>query len=311
MTLKNQLWFAGSGSFGARCLSVLVESTTIVRVITAHPRPAGRHLAERETPVESAARKFDLPLTRTSDFNNDRALMDLYKGESPACILVVDFAQKIGEPFLSLPQPGCLNIHPSLLPAYRGSAPIQRAIMNGETRTGVTVFRLVPQMDAGPVLASTHIVIGCEDTFGDISELLAVQGTRLLLDGLELLCQGRISLKEQDHENASFAPRIFRSETELRWENPSKQVHDLVRAMNPVPGCFVFVGVRRLKIWKTRISDLSGEPGEIAGFLDGNPVVACGAGSVVLVEVQQEGKRRTDGAGWLRGINLKKGDKVA
>lgn len=310
MTLSDPLWFAGSGSFGARCLSVMAESTRIDRVITAYPRPAGRHLAERKTPVESTAIRLGLPFTRTSDFTSDIDLRDHYRLEHPACIVVVDFAQKIGEPFLSLSQPGCLNIHPSLLPSYRGAAPIQRAIMNGENTTGVTVFRLVPRMDAGPILVSRSFAIGPEDTFGEISEMLAVQGSRLLLDGLELFSQGRISLKEQEHEKASLAPRISKSETELRWENPSKNVHDLVRAMNPVPGCFVFFGARRLKIWRTRISDLSGEAGEIVGFLDGDPVVACGTGSVVLLEVQQEGKRKTDGADWLRGTDLKKGDKL-
>ncbi len=310
MTLSDPLWCAGTGSFGARCLSVLAESTRIDRVITAYPRPAGRHLAERKTPVESAALRLGLPLSRTSDFTSDIDLLVQYKIEHPACIVVVDFAQKIGEPFLSLSGPGCLNIHPSLLPAYRGAAPVQRAIMNGENTTGVTVFRLVPRMDAGPILASRSFAIGPDETFGDISERLAVQGSRLLLNSLELFRQGRISFKEQEHENASLAPRISKSETELRWERPSKNVHDLVRAMNPVPGCFVFLGARRLKVWRTRISDLSGEAGEIAGFLDGHPVIACGTGSVALLEVQQEGKRKTDGADWLRGTDLKKGDKL-
>ena len=120
--------------------------------------------------------------------------------------------------------------------------------------------------------------------------------------------QGRISFKEQDHEKASFAPRILKVDTELSWETPSKKIHDHVRAMNPGPGCHVFVRGKRLKIWKTRSFQVSGEAGSIIGFHEGNPVIACCPGSVELVEVQAEGKRRTAGADWVRGSSFKKGD---
>lgn len=308
MNLGKPFWFAGSGSFGARCLSILSESILIDRVITAIPRPAGRNLAERVTPVETTAVQAGLCLIRTSDFNRDALLLDLFTRKAPYSIIVVDFVQKIAEPFLSLDPLGCLNIHPSLLPAYRGAAPIQRSIINGDSSTGVTVFRLVPEMDAGPVLLSKGIQVGDDDTFGVVAEKLAVEGSRLLLEGVELFHQGRISLKEQDHENASVAPRISRTETELSWEFPSKKVHDLVRAMNPVPGCYVFVCGKRLKIWETKLVPDSGTPGDIIGFHEGNPVIACRAGAVELVEVQVEGKKRTVGSDWIRGSSLKKGD---
>lgn len=308
MSLEKPFWFAGSGSFGAHCLSILSESLLFDIVITAPPRPAGRNLTERETPVETKAVQSDLCVIRTADFNKDPVLLDLYARKTPWSIIVVDFAQKIAEPFLSLYPVGCINIHPSLLPSYRGAAPIQRAIINGDSLIGVTVFRLVPEMDAGPTLISGIFPIGDEETFGEVAGKLAVEGSRLLLEGLELLRQGRISFKEQDHENVSFAPRISKSETELSWENPSQKVHDLVRGMNPVPGCFLFVCGKRLKVWKTRIFPASGKPGNIIGFHEGNPIVACRTGSVELIEVQIEGKKRAKGAEWIRGSSLKKGD---
>jgi methionyl-tRNA formyltransferase len=308
MDLGYPLWFAGSGSFGANCLAHVSGEVRISRVITAPPKPAGRNLEKRITPVESRACTLDIPVNRTDNINSDEMIREYLEKECPCCILVVDFAQKIGEPFLSTGPPGCLNIHPSLLPAYRGSAPIQRALMKGEIMTGVTVFRLVEEMDAGPVLASVATDIGPDDTSGDLSEVLSVKGSRLLVDSLELYSRGRISFEEQRHEKATFAPRIQKSETKLSWEKPSIEVHNLVRAMNPAPGTYVIINGKRLKIWKTRPCQESGEPGVILGSIPGNPVVACREGSVELIEVQHEGKNRTDGASWIRGTSFGKGD---
>jgi methionyl-tRNA formyltransferase len=308
MTLEGPLWFAGSGRFAARCLVGLAEKLPFSEVITAHPKPAGRGLTERETPVDGTASKLGIPVLRTWDINRDEAILASFEEEKPFCVFVIDFSQMIGEPFLSMPEPGCLNIHPSLLPAYRGAAPIQRAIMNGEKETGVTVFRLVGDIDAGPILISSKAKIGDEDTFGDMAEALAVEGSGIALEGLELFRRGRISFREQLHEKATFAPRISKRETEIRWEIPSGEVHDLVRSLNPYPGShFLFQG-KRTKLWKTRRGSLEGVPGEVIDFSDGNPLVACGEGSVELVEVQAEGRRRTDGASWARGRGFMKGD---
>ena len=308
MTRKEPCWFAGSGRFAARCLEILAEKLPFSRVITALPKPAGRSLGERGTPVDEKASELDLPVFRTGDVNVDRDILSLFGEERPFCIFVIDFSQLIGEPFISMAGPGCLNIHPSLLPAYRGAAPIQRAIMNGDRETGVTVFRLAREMDAGPVLISSRVEIGVNETFGDLMEILAVEGSRIALDGLELFRRGRISFKEQKHEEASFAPRITKQETELRWEKPSRAVHDLVRSLNPHPGSFFRCKEKRIKIWRTRMRSENGVPGEIIASTEVNPVVACGQGSVELVEVQEEGRRRTDGASWARGRSIRKGD---
>ncbi|HRV71404.1 MAG TPA: methionyl-tRNA formyltransferase [Thermovirgaceae bacterium] len=308
MDLGYPVWFAGSGSFGANCLANVSEEVCISRVITAPPKPAGRKLEKRITPVESRACTLGLPITRTENINTDVIIRDLFEKERPCCVVVVDFVQKIGEPFLSTGPPGCLNIHPSLLPAYRGSAPVQRALMNGEVITGVTVFRLVEEMDAGPVMGSVEVEIGPDDTSGDLFEVLSLKGSRLLVDGLKLYSKGRIPFKEQRHEKATFAPRIQKSETKLSWEKPSIYLHNLVRAMNPSPGTYVLINGKRLKIWKTRPHQESGEPGEILDSVPGNPVVACREGSIELIEVQQEGKNRADGASWIRGTSFRKGD---
>ncbi|HDQ93665.1 MAG TPA: methionyl-tRNA formyltransferase [Synergistetes bacterium] len=308
MDLGYPVWFAGSGSFGANCLEHISGKVRISRVITAPPKPAGRKLEKRVTPVETKAGTLNLPIYRTEKVNSDEVLRAYFENESPSCIIVVDFAQKIGEPFLSIGPPGCLNIHPSLLPAYRGSAPIQRAIMNGEKVTGVTVFRLVEDMDAGPVMGSVAMDIGPDTTSGDLFEALSSKGSRLLADSLELFSRGRISFEEQRHEKATFAPRIQKSETKLSWERPSTEVHNLVRAMNPAPGTYVMINGKRIKIWRTGLRHESGRPGVILGSIPGNPVIACREGSVELVEVQVEGKSRIDGASWIRGTSFGEGD---
>lgn len=301
-------WFAGSGRFGARCLALLSERIPFRRVIAAVPKPAGRHLLPAETPVERTALATGIEIVRTPDINSDPLILERLGAEKPSCIFVVDFSQIIGDPFLSLPEPGCINIHPSLLPAYRGAAPVQRAIMNGDIKTGVTVFRLAEEMDSGPILVSSGIDIGPDDTFGDLLEVLAREGSRIAIDGLEFFYRGRISFREQDHVKASYAPRISKQETELSWEKPSREVHDLVRSLNPVPGSFVIVRGKRHKIWKTRICEDPGRPGEITGLRNGNPVVGCASGSVELVEVQVEGRKTTDGGSWFRGTSMVKGD---
>jgi len=310
MKLVGPFWFAGSGKFGAQCLLAIRKVLPVEVVVTAIPRPAGRHLQARETVVELTAINAGLKVLRTNDVNRDVVILELLKEKPPAAFFVVDFAQKIAEPFLSAPSLGCLNIHPSLLPLYRGAAPLQRAIMNGESKTGVTVFRLVHEMDAGPVLLSSEFPINADETYGDLSEKLSEEGSRLLVEGLELLQKGRISFKEQCHEKASFAPRISRQESELSWEKPSKMVHDLVRAMNPLPGSFFYYEGKRVKVWKTSLTSDSGPPSTLTGFLEGNPVVACGDFSVSLIEVQQEGRKRTGGAEWIRGSSLKKGEMI-
>jgi len=308
MTREGPLWFAGSGKFAARCLTALADELTFSRVVTALPKPAGRGLAERGTPVDGTAEELGIPVFRTGDINSDEAILGSFREEKPFCFFVVDFSQIIGEPFLSMPEPGCLNIHPSLLPAYRGAAPIQRAIMNGERETGVTVFRLVGEVDAGPVLLASRVEIGEEETFGDLAEALAVEGSRLAVEGLDSFRKGKASFREQQHEKATFAPRVTRQETGIRWEKPSRGVHDLVRSLNPYPGSHFDFRGKRTKLWRTRVRPGEGSPGEVIGFMDGVPLVACGEGSVELMEVQAEGRRRTDGAGWSRGRALKKGD---
>jgi len=312
MSFPATCWFAGSGIFGSLCLERIASTISPELVITQPARKAGRGMKLRETPVASIAAGLKVDIWRTPDINNDNDLLARFRKLTPELLIVVDFSQFVKEPFLSAKPTGCINIHPSLLPEYRGSAPVQRAIMNGEKTTGVTVFQLTADMDAGPVLVRESVEIPPRATAGDMSFLLAETGSRILIDGLKLFYEGRISFTEQQHEQASFAPRIDKQEAHLSWENPSRKVHDLVRAMNPSPGGYVLVHGKRIKIWRTETLETGSVncgPGVFVGVDDqGDPIVSCAEGLLVLRDVQPEGRSRMDGSAWIRGSGLEKGD---
>ena len=301
------LWFFGTGAFAARCLEVIHDETPFSVVVTSPPARGGRGLKLIHSPVEETCGRLGIPVRHSSAVGDDGELLSLLKKAPPLAILVVDFGQKIPEPYLSAPLEGCLNIHPSLLPRYRGAAPVQRALMNGDSVTGVSLFRLVEEMDAGPVLLQEEFAAG-ELSAGELLEALAEIGGKLFLLGVKCLIEGSCAFKEQDSESVSYAPKIEKNEAEIFWDQPATNVVNRVRALNPSPGAFFFMGKKRVKIWGARLSGMAGASGEIIGFDGDLPVAGTAEGAVVLVSVQPEGGRRISGAEWARGLRLEKGD---
>lgn len=302
------VWFMGSGAFGARCLEELCAVNPPELVVTNPPRRAGRGLHERITPVEALAVEKGIKVHRSSSVNQDTELQERLAEALPEAIFVIDFGQKVLDPFLNSPPFGCINIHPSLLPRYRGAAPLQRALMNGEEETGVSAFRLVEKMDAGPIIAATALPISLEDNYGTLLEKSAQKGGFLLTEVLKLIRQGSMPSQDQVSSLATFAPKIAKDETRINWSRSARQVHDLIRALNPAPGAFTLVGGRRLKIWKSCPLTENGKPGVLMGDQDGFPVIGCGEGSLLLLSVQPEGKKVQEGSSWMRGIKIGKGE---
>ncbi|MDI9387744.1 MAG: methionyl-tRNA formyltransferase [Synergistota bacterium] len=303
-----RLWFFGTGHFASACLRHITKEINFELIVTSPPSRGGRGMKLIPTPVEEECALLGFPVLHSGRVSEEPELVERLQESPPASILVVDFGQRIREPFLSKPAWGCLNIHPSMLPAYRGAAPVQRALMNGEGSTGVTLFRLVEEMDAGPILLQEEWRIGERESAGEILEILAEKGSKLYIQGVECLREESCGFREQDSEMATYAPKIQNMEAEFFWTAPSRVIVFTVRAMNPSPGAFVAHGGRRLKIWEAVLHHSSGHPGEVLGFVDGNPIVAASEGSIVLLNVQPEGKRRTGGAEWARGNRLKRGD---
>lgn len=306
--IQPDLWFFGTGTFAAECLENLSDHLLFSLVVTSPPSRGGRGLSYRPSPVEQFCTSRSLPLCSSPSVSADEKILSLLARRPPLSILVVDFGQKIKEPLLSAPLWGCLNIHPSLLPRYRGAAPVQRALMEGENPTGVTLFRLTEGMDEGPILLQRSYSPGEEETAGEVLSALAQIGSELYLLGVKCMIEGTCKFTPQDSEFATNAPKISPSEGEIVWSRPAGAIADLVRSLNPAPGAFFLMNSKRIKVWKALRARPSGTPGTILDFHEGRPLVAAGRGSLELHSVQPEGKKRLDGADWARGLRLKKGD---
>lgn len=315
-----RLWFMGSGAFAARCLTHLSASLppgiSLERVITGNPTRAGRGLRETVSRVEETALALGLPLERTGPLSENEPLLKAVIASPPDTIFVVDFAQLIREPFLNAPRWGCLNIHPSLLPRWRGAAPVQRALMSGDAETGATVFRLVPEMDAGPILRQVSVPVGLTATASELYEKLSLGGSQIALEGVQYLLNAPNNmlhfLKKQDNGAATYAPKIGKAEGEVSWEWDALRIHNVVRALDASFGAFAAVRGARLKMWRTLPCEGAGgaeeNVGRVLRFSDGFPVVGCGGGALRLDEVQAEGKKRVGGNEWARGLRLREGD---
>ncbi len=302
-------WFFGSGHFAALCFRDIAVHLRFERVVTLPPGVGGRGKALRLTPLEEQARLLGFDPFRSSKPSSDPILLEDLAKNPPDLALVIDFSRLIKDPLLNGPRLGCFNIHPSLLPAYRGAAPIQRALMDGQTRTGVTLFRLVERMDAGPIVAQCSVSVGPESTAGELTENLAREGSQIFLKSIECLCGSYAEYIAQDESASTLAPKIDKNEERLCWSQSAETLHNRVRALNPTPGAYCCHSGRRLKVWRTRpLGGYFPVGGRLAGFEEGFPIVACAAGGLILLEVQPEGKSPMTGAEWARGSRIKEGE---
>ena len=306
----DKIWFAGSGPFASECLRIISAEKQPHIIITAYPKRAGRGMRLKPTPVEMLALSLGLSLHHTSSMSTDPILLKMLKDIPPLAIVVIDFGQKILNPFLDFSELGCLNIHPSLLPEYRGAAPVQRAIMEGRKSTGVTLFRLSDSMDSGPILSQASHLIENNITSGDLLSDLADMGSVLLLDAINNYIPKNTSFLRQDHSLATFAPKIRNEEARLDFLENAETFHNKVRALNPEPGAYICVKGKRVKIWQTSMIPLQGDPGTIVDFIEDRPVISTIQGCILIMSVQPEGKNRMDAASWARGARLVKGDNI-
>jgi methionyl-tRNA formyltransferase len=288
------------------------RSLAFEKILTGLPSKAGRGLAERVSRVEEAAERLGLPVERTGPLSQNETLAEALASAPPDIVFVVDFAQLIREPFLNAPRYGCLNIHPSLLPRWRGAAPVQRALLNGDAVTGVTVFRLVKELDAGPILRQKKISVPLTMTAAELFDILALAGSQIAAEGVESIIEGYCQFSNQNSEFATYADKVSKAETRVSWDRDHLQIHNAVRAFASSTGAFTFFGGKRLKLWRTvpvetLPAGCGGPPGRVLCFIEGDPVVACAEGALRLLEVQAEGKRKVDGADWACGCRLEAG----
>lgn len=295
--------FFGTPTFAAEVLDYLVEhGVPIVAVVSKPDKPKGRSGTPAPTPVKESALKHKLPLHQPELASSPEfaATLQSYNAD---LFVVVAYGEIVKQHLLDMPPLGCINLHASLLPAYRGAAPIHRCLINGETISGVTVMHMVKKMDAGDMIEKAIVPIGENTTFEELQELLCDAGKKLFLKVIKQFEKGKIAGVPQDHEKATFAPRIELEDCELHFDKPARALHNLVRGTNPTPGAWAYVQTKgqtkRLKIYSTAVVKLQGAPKEIVpGKL---LIVVCGEDALQLNEVQLEGKKRMRAEELLRG----------
>ncbi len=307
LTARNimKIAFAGTPGFGALVLGALINSGhEIVAVITQPDRRAGRGRRPRVSPVKELALLEDLRIEQPEKASSPETVA-LLKSLGARVLAIAAFGQILRRPLLG--GITCINVHASLLPRYRGAAPIERTIMAGEGVTGVTIMEVKPQLDTGPIYLQKAVVIGKEDDAGSMYEKLGWTGGEALAEVLDALEAGGIEPQPQNDAAATYAEKITQADMEVDWTEPAWKIAARVRGLSPHIGAFTYAGDRRLKIWRAYVAAGGGKPGQVL-INDERLLVACGSGALELVEVQTEGKRRMPAAEFLHGYRVLIGD---
>lgn len=292
-------------------LEALVASGIDVDAVVTNPdKPAGRGLELHASPVKEAAIRHGLEVVQPARAR-DEDFIAWVRARAPDVASVVAYGKILPTDLLDIPKLGFVNVHFSLLPAYRGAAPVQRAIMNGDDETGVSIMVLTEGMDEGPVLARSTEPIADSDTTGTLGTRLATVGAPLLVNALESFASGETRPEPQDDSLATYAPKITNEEAFIDWSWPARRIRDHVRALDPSPGAATRLGQKLLKIWAIGPGPAGQSlgPGEI-GVNDGDIVVGTGDDAVTVRELQPAGKRRMAGSDYARGLRLDGGERL-
>lgn len=298
----------GTPDFAVPTLSEIVGAAhDVAAVYTQPPRPAGRGMEPRKSPVHRFAEEAEIPVYTPRSLKKPEAQAELLALE-PEVIVVVAYGLLLPKVIIDAPPFGCLNVHASLLPRWRGAAPIQRAIMAGDTETGVVVMRMDEGLDTGPVAMGDSLLIGPDVTAGEIHDHLALMGAGLMGRALQLLEDGALEFHPQPPQGATYASKLAKDETRIDWTKSGVEIHNQIRGLSPFPGAWfeALLGGRpeRIKVLRSVLVPGKGEPGQL---LDGHLTVACGNQAVRLTQVQRAGKRPMGGADFLRGFPLGRG----
>lgn len=279
------------------------DSVEVVAVYTRPDRPKGRGRRVEPSPVKRAAEDLGLEVRQPARLRDET---DRLQELAPEAIAVVAYGALLRPDVLAVPELGCINVHFSLLPRWRGAAPVERAVLAGDLTTGVTTMLMDPGLDTGPILAQDATSIGPRDTSGSVRDRLATMGARLLVKTLDALAAGEIEPRPQPEEGATTAPKVDPAEAELDPTEPASLLERKVRGFDPAPGAFVWFRDKRLKVWRAAVEEGSGEAGT---FIDG--AVQTSHGRLRLVDVQPEAKRRMSGEEFVRGYRPAEGERVA
>lgn len=300
--------FMGTPDFAVPCLQALLDSPhTVTGVFTQPDKPQGRGYKLVAPPVKKLAMEHGIPVYQPTSLRKEEAL-EMLRECAPDLIVVVAYGKILPLSVLNLPAKGCINVHASLLPRYRGAGPIQWSILKGETVTGVTTMYMAEGLDTGDMLLSASIPIGEEETADELHDRLSQLGASVLLDTLDALEAGTLTPIPQDDSQSTYAPMLTRELSQLDFSKDARTIHNQIRGLSSWPAAQTTCQGRRLKVYRSRLVEGRGEPGTL--LKDGRLVVACGEGAVELLEVQIEGGRRMAAADFLRGHPVKAGEKL-
>jgi methionyl-tRNA formyltransferase len=305
-----RLVFMGTPEFAVPSLEILIRNRyPVPAVVTAPDKPRGRGQEFSPTPVKKLAVEAGIPVLQPEQLD-DPGLVARLKEIAPDMIVVVAF-RILPREIYTIPRLAAFNLHASLLPKYRGAAPINWAIINGENETGVTTFLLEDKVDTGGIVLQRSIPIGPDDNAGTIHDKLAMLGAQAVLETVRKIEEGGMDVSRQDNSLASRAPKIFKDDCRIRWNQPAERIHNFIRGLSPYPAAFTEHREKILKVYRTRVVDAPGSrmPGEVE--IDGEEVtVAASEGGLCLIELQQEGRRRMTAAEFLRGYPIRSGEKL-
>jgi len=306
--MRLRIIFMGTPDFAVPTLRAILEAGhEVVAVYSQPPRAAGRGMALRKSPVQQAAEETGLAVL-TPERLKSAEEPARFGSLTPDVAVVVAYRLILPKPILDAPKYGALNLHASLLPRWRGAAPINRAIMAGDTETGVAVMRITEGLDAGPVCLEARAPIGADETAGELHDALATRGARLMVHALSALEGGGLDCRPQAEGGVTYAEKIDPAETRIDWSRPAREVHNLIRGLSPYPGAWFEIDLNgkpeRIKALRSTLANGSGAPGLA---LDNKLTVACGEGAVRLVEVQRAAKRPMSADDFLRGATIAHG----
>ncbi|RSL31379.1 methionyl-tRNA formyltransferase [Salibacterium salarium] len=298
--------FMGTPDFSVPILRGLVEADYQIKAVVTQPdRPKGRKKIMTAPPVKEEALKHGLTVLQPETLKAEENVDDILKME-PDVIITAAFGQILPERLLTAPSFGAINVHASLLPKYRGGAPIHQAVIDGEEKTGITIMYMVKALDAGDILAKRELPIEDSDTTGSLHDSLSIVGRDLLLDTLPLLKQNRLEPVAQNPSEVTFAPNIGRGQEQIDWDKPGKEIYNQIRGMNPWPVAYSNYNGKVFKIWKAQKRQLQiakeSEPGTIISINEEAIVVAAADDiAIEITELQPAGKKRMEAADYLRG----------
>ena len=298
--------FMGTPEFAVPCFKAISRQTEIVGVVTQPDKPRGRGQKLMPSPVKVFAKSQGFPVFQPDKVREEH-FVESMEALRPDLIVVVAFGQILPQRVLDIPSCGCINVHASLLPRYRGAAPMQWSIINGERKTGVTTMFMDAGLDTGDMLLKQEIDIGDDMTLAELHDALMELGAKVLVETLERLSEGTLERKPQTDEGSSYAPMIGKETGNIDWERPAKAIHDLVRGLNSWPGAYTFLDGNKYKIWRTRVLPQGADapPGTVLRADKQGLFAATGEGSLEILELQASGGRKMAARDYLLGHGIR------